>query len=133
MSIGEILKTAGIDTALGMGTVFLVLILVSAVIWLMGIICRKLDAAGEKSGAAGGDVSGAAGGDVSGEKGSNTGVGSAEGRRLPAINADGLTPELVAAISTVAISQYKRDFEKESAEGDEYIVRNIRRASWKRI
>ena len=125
MSIGEILKTAGIDTALGMGTVFLVLILVSAVIWLMGIICRKLDAAGEKSGAAGGDVSG--------DKGSNTGLGPAEGGRLPAINADGLTPELVAAISTVAISQYKRDFEKESAEGDEYIVRNIRRSSWKRI
>lgn len=125
MSIGEILKTAGIDTALGMGTVFLVLILVSAVIWLMGIICRKLDAAGEKSGAAGGDVSG--------DKGGNTGLGPAEGGRLPAINADGLTPELVAAISTVAISQYKRDFEKESAEGDEYIVRNIRRSSWKRI
>ena len=45
MSIGEIAKIALIDTGLGMGTVFAVLILISIVIWLLGIICRKKPAA----------------------------------------------------------------------------------------
>ena len=58
--------------------------------------------------------------------------GAAGGSKsAPAINEDGLSPELVAAISAVAISQYKRDHE--SVESDEYIVRNIRRTTWKRI
>ena len=110
MSIGEILKIAAIDTALGMGTVFSILILVSVVIWLMGKACAPKDAAAE-----GPEEAGVAGGSKS----------------APAINEDGLTPELVAAISAVAINQYKRDYECE--EGDEYIVRNIRRTTWKRI
>lgn len=107
MSIGEILKIAAIDTALGMGTVFSILILVSVVIWLMGKACAPKDAAVGSPGEAGSTP------------------------KIPAINEDGLTPDLIAAISTVAISQYKRDHEAE--ESDEYVVRNIRRTTWKHI
>ena len=38
MSIGEICKIAGIDTILGMGTVFLILIIISIFIWLLGVL-----------------------------------------------------------------------------------------------
>ena len=36
MSLGEIVKTALIDTALGMGTVFVILVIISIVIWALG-------------------------------------------------------------------------------------------------
>lgn len=109
MSIGEIAKIALIDTGLGMGTVFAVLILISIVIWLLGIICRKKPAA-------------------------DTGAEAAEEQAVPAAAEikDGITPELAAVIAAVAIQQYKKDQGQDTGT-EEYIVRNVRRATWKHI
>ena len=38
--MGEIMKKAGLNTVMGMGTVFLVLILISIIIYLLGIIVK---------------------------------------------------------------------------------------------
>lgn len=40
LTLGEILKKAGINTLLGMGTVFLVLILISIIIWCLGFVSK---------------------------------------------------------------------------------------------
>ena len=45
MSIGEILKVGAIDTVLGMGTVFCILIFIAFCIWLMGKACAPRKAA----------------------------------------------------------------------------------------
>ena len=103
MSIGEILRIALIDTALGMGTVFLILIFISICIWIMGILCR------EKQPAAADNAAAAA----------SAGAGESEG----------ITPELVAVI-TAAVHQHIRD-EQGDADSEEYIVRNVRRATWR--
>lgn len=102
MSLGEIIRIALTDTALGMGTVFLILIFISICIWLLGIACRERKPA---QGAAG-----------------------AKPAEAAAANGE-ITPELIAVI-TAAIHQSIRD-ERGSDEGDEYIVRNVRRATWK--
>jgi sodium pump decarboxylase gamma subunit len=82
MSIGEILRIALIDTALGMGTVFLILIFISICIWVMGILCRE-----RKPAAAAAAV-------------------------VPdtAAEPEGISPETVAVI-TAAIHQFIRDEE----------------------
>ena len=98
MSLGEILKIALIDTALGMGTVFVILIFISICIWLMGLACRE-----KKPAAA-----------------------AAPAEPQTAQEPEGISPEIVAAI-TAAIHQQL----KEEPGDDEYIVRNVRRASWK--
>lgn len=100
MSLGEILITALIDTALGMGTVFLILIFISVCIWIMGVLCR------EKKPAA-----------------------AASKPEPEAESAEGITPELVAVI-TAAVHQYISD-ESGGSDNQEYIVRNVRRASWR--
>ena len=92
------MKIALIDTALGMGTVFLILIFISICIWLMGLACRE-----KKPVAA-----------------------AAVAEPQAAAEPEGLQPEIVAAI-TAAIHQQL----KEETGDDEYIVRNVRRASWK--
>lgn len=102
MSLGEILKTAAIDTALGMGTVFLILIFISICIWIMGVLCREKKPASEAAAMAGASS---------------------------AASDEGISPELVAVI-TAAVHQYIRDESGDSAS-DEYIVRNVRRATWK--
>lgn len=130
MSIGEILKTALIDTALGMGTVFAILILISIVIWALGRIVggvKPKKAAGD-AGAAAGDAAVSDTGSISSASGEAGGAGTGA---IPAVNADGLTPELVAVISTVAINQHLRE-QKQAAAADGYVVRNIRRSTWRR-
>lgn len=102
MSLGEIIRIALIDTALGMGTVFLILIFISVCIWLMGVLCRERKPAAGPASAGTGEA------------------GTADGE---------ITPELIAVI-TAAIHQTIRD-EGGSDDGDEYIVRNVRRAKWK--
>ncbi len=100
MSLGEIFRIALIDTALGMGTVFLILIFISVCIWVMGLLCAEKKPAAAPSGAAAA---------VAGD--------------------DGLSPELVAVI-TAAVHQYIAD-ENGGIDIDDYIVRNVRRATWR--
>ena len=81
MSLGEILKIALIDTVLGMGTVFLILIFISICIWLLGVACRERKPAAEAAAA-----------------------------DAPAVSEEpeGLRPEVVAAI-TAAIHEHLRN------------------------
>ena len=99
MSFGEIARIALIDTVLGMGTVFAILIFISVCIWVMGLICREKPAA-----AAAAEAS------------------------LPE-QEEGISPETIAVI-TAAIHQYIKDQNTAGGE-DEYIVRNVRRATWR--
>ena len=101
MSLGEIMKIAAIDTVLGMGTVFLILIFISVCIWLMGVLCREKTPAQAAASAQTSDAD------------------AGEG---------GITPEL-AAVITAAVHQYIKDQTGDS--GEEYIVRNVRRATWR--
>ena len=101
MSLGQIFITALLYTLIGMGTVFCVLIFISICIWLLG---------------------------------------KAFGPRKPAVQAaaaaaaaepaepEGIRPEVVAAI-TAAIHQQLKD--EEGVEEGDYIVRNVRRATWR--
>lgn len=105
MSLGEILRVGAIDTALGMGTVFAILIFISICIWLLGLVCRdrkKVPAADPAPAAA-------------------------------VQNNDedpGIDPEIIAVI-TAAIHQHMKDEMGEQISSDEYIVRKVRRATWK--
>lgn len=103
MSLQEILKLAAVDTVLGMGTVFTVLIIISLCIWALGVAFKQEE---PKAAAAAAPTAPKA-------QASN--------------DADA---EIVAAISA-AISQYMRNQYGESVDEGQYIVRNIRRASWK--
>ena len=124
MSLGEIVKTALIDTALGMGTVFVILVIISIVIWALG---RTAGEANPKKITAKTDGNIAAAGETDpSERAELSGAETAQ----PSVNKDGLTPEMVAAIATVAINQYLRD-QKGTVSADEYVVRNIRRANWR--
>ncbi|MBQ6314221.1 MAG: OadG family protein [Mogibacterium sp.] len=100
MSFGEIARIALIDTALGMGTVFLILIFISICIWLLGIAC-----------------------------GAKPAKKAAPAAAVPAAEPEpeGIRPEVVAAI-TAAIHQQMKE---EELSDDQYIVRNIRRATWR--
>ena len=108
MSLGEIAKIALVDTALGMGTVFCVLILISIVIWALGVAFRK-----ERMKAA----AAPAAPEITGDKAA-----------IPEPEDSGF--ELEAAIVTAAIHKFMSD---QNVDTDEYIVRNIRRATWKHI
>ena len=99
MSFGEIARIALIDTVLGMGTVFAILIFISVCIWVMGLICREKPAAAAAAEAA-----------------------------LPE-QEEGISPETIAVI-TAAIHQYIKDQNTAGGE-EEYIVRNVRRATWR--
>lgn len=109
MSIGEILKVGAIDTVLGMGTVFCILIFIAFCIWLMGKACAPKAAAA-----------------------------AAPAETAPQAEAvpvsagyDGFTPETVAVITAAILQQIADEQGEAAAEG--YIVRNVRRAQWKRI
>ncbi len=108
MTIQEILKIAAIDTVLGMGTVFAVLIIISLCIWALGIAFK------EKTPAAGAAAAAAA----------------AVPTAKPAASEADTDAEIVAAISA-AISQFIKNQYGESVDEGQYIVRNIRRATWK--
>jgi sodium pump decarboxylase gamma subunit len=109
MSIGEILKVGAIDTVLGMGTVFCILIFIAFCIWLMGKACAPRKAADAAQAAE-----------------------APKAEAVPVSAAyDGFTPETVAII-TAAIIQHIADEQGEAA-AEGYIVRNVRRAQWKRI
>ena len=105
MSIGEILRIGAIDTALGMGTVFAILIFISICIWLMGIILRPKNKAAEQGGAL-----------------------AAEAQPVSE-DPSAIDPEIIAVISA-AIHQYLKD-EQGYGDNDEYVVRKVRRATWK--
>ena len=110
MSLGEILKIAGIDTVLGMGTVFAVLILISLFIWLLGVLFKQEDPALAKAAAA------------------------ASAPAAPASSAsssDSAADAELAAVITAAIHQFVKNQYGEEIDEDQYIVRNIRRATWK--
>ena len=101
MSLQEILKLAAVDTVLGMGTVFAVLIIISLCIWALGVAFKQEEPKAAAAPAA------------------------------PKVQASNdADAEMVAAISA-AISQYMRNQYGESVDEGQYIIRNIRRASWK--
>ena len=100
---------AAIDTVLGMGTVFSVLILISLVIYALGVALKQEDPAVVKAAAA-----------------------AAAPAAAPKADANDADAEVVAAISA-AISQFIRNQYGAQVDEGQYIVRNIRRASWKHI
>ena len=102
LTLQEILKMAAIDTVLGMGTVFAVLILISLVIWALGAVLKQEDPAVAKAAEA------------------------AAAAAAPKQSA-GTDGEIVAAI-TAAISQFIKNQYGEAIDEGQYIVRNIRRA-----
>jgi len=106
MSFGEIARIAGEYTALGMGIVFSILIFISICIWLLGLICRD-------------------------RKSAVTAVPDpvVNNELQQAAGADEIGPEIIAVI-TAAIHQHIKD-EIGGSETDEYIVRKVRRATWK--
>ena len=99
MSFGEIARIALVDTVLGMGTVFAILIFISVCIWIMGLLCREKPAA------------------------------AAAETALPE-QEEGISPETIAVI-TAAIHQYIKDQNAANGSEEEYIVRNVRRATWR--
>ena len=107
MTLNEILKLAAVDTVLGMGTVFAVLILISLCIWLLGVLFKQEDPALAAKAAA-----------------------AAAPNTATAASSAGADEELVAVIAA-AINQYVKNQYGEEVDEDQYIVRNIRRATWK--
>ena len=106
MSFGEICIIAAEYTALGMGIVFAILIFISICIWLLGIICRDrkpAQAAAPET--------------------------AAMNDPQPAEDTGEITPEIIAVI-TAAIHQHIKD-EQGETESEGYIVRQVRRATWK--
>lgn len=106
MTIQEIMKIAAIDTVLGMGTVFTVLIIISLCIWALGMALKQEEPKAAQAAQA---------------------AAPAAAKAAPADDADG---EVVAAI-TAAISQFIKNQYGEEVDEGQYIVRNIRRATWK--
>ena len=105
MSLQEILKLAAVDTVLGMGTVFAVLIIISLCIWALGVAFKQEEPKAAAAAAA----------------------APAAPKAQASNDADA---EIVAAISA-AISQFIKNQYGEEVDEGQYIVRNIRRASWK--
>ena len=106
MSLGEILRVGAIDTALGMGTVFAILIFISICIWILGLICKP-------------------------KKPVAAAPAPAEAAPQQAADPDVIDPEIIAVI-TAAIHQYIKDENGgNEADNDQYIVRKVRRATWK--
>lgn len=111
MTIQEILKVAAIDTVLGMGTVFLVLIIISLFIWVLGVAFAEKKTADGKT---------------------ESSQANATSAAKPMASDAGTDAEIVAAISA-AISQFIKNQYGEGIDESQYIVRNIRRATWKHI
>ena len=109
MTLQEILKLAAVDTVLGMGTVFTVLIIISLFIWAIGVAFKQEDPKKAAAPAA-----------------------AAAAAAPKAEAADDADAEIVAAISA-AISQFIKNQYGEDIDEGQYIVRNVRRASWKHI
>lgn len=103
MSLGQIFITALLYTLIGMGTVFCVLIFISICIWLLGKAFGPKQPAAQAAAAA---------------------AASAAEPEEP----EGIRPEVVAAIMA-AIHQQLKD--EEGVEEGDYIVRNVRRATWR--
>lgn len=97
--------TGGLYTALGMGVVFAILIFISVCIWLMGIICRDRKTAAAEI------------------------APVPAGQTQPNEDPGEISPEIIAVI-TAAIHQHMKD-ELGEAESEGYIVRQVRRATWK--
>ena len=105
MSLGEILITAGEFTLLGMGTVFLVLIIIALVISCFGVLKNVLkDQEPEEAPAA---------------KAAETAAAEQTG-----------DDQLIAVI-TAAIAAHMAEEQAEAPRDGEYVVRSIRRATWK--
>ena len=101
MTIGEILAKAGIDTLLGMGTVFLMLMFISFVIYLFRF--------------------------VNGEKKPKI-EAETEEAALEASELQGREDRLAAVIAAAVAASLREDKESEKEiDPDEYIVRSIRR------
>ena len=125
MTIGEIATTALLYTLLGMGTVFAVLILISLVIYFLGLALRKDN---EKEQAA----------RAAAKKAEEEAKAAKAAKAAAAAGAaSGNDDELMAVIAIAAIRAYIRDHEEAEAASDAdfsgYVVRNIRRATWKHI
>lgn len=104
LTIGEILKKAGLNTLLGMGTVFLVLILISLVISAFGLMSNE-DKKADKAGA---DVV-------------VTPAASASVHDTPAKETDVTDDTQLAAVIAAAIAAY------EGTSADGFVVRSIKR------
>jgi sodium pump decarboxylase gamma subunit len=109
MTIQEILKLAAVDTVLGMGTVFTVLIIISLFIWAIGVAFKQED-----------------------PKAAAPEAAAAAAAAPKAEAADDADAEVVAAISA-AISQFIKNQYGVEIDDGQYIIRNVRRASWKHI
>ena len=106
MSLGEILITAGEFTLLGTGTVFLVLIIIALVISCFGVLKNVLK---DKEPEAAPAVKAPA---------------------APAAAAQTGDDQLIAVI-TAAIAAHMAEEQAEAPRDGEYVVRSIRRATWK--
>lgn len=101
MTIGEILAKAGIDTLLGMGTVFLMLMFISFVIYLFRF--------------------------VNGEKKPEI-QAETEAAALETPEPQGREDQLAAVIAAAVAASLREDKETEKEiDPDEYIVRSIKR------
>ena len=103
MSLGQIFLTALLYTLIGMGTVFAVLIFISICIWLLGKAFAPKQVAAEATPAA----------------------AAFEEPEEP----EGIRPEIIAAIVAAINEQIKEESGEDVVEG--YIVRNVRRATWR--
>ena len=106
MNLGEILVTAGEYTLLGMGTVFVVLIIIALVISCFGIFRKAAKASApeeEKAPAA---------------------------APAPAAPAQSSDDQLIAVI-TAAIAAHMASETTAAPKDGEYVVRSIRRVTWK--
>ena len=113
MNIGEICATAGIYTVLGMGTVFCILILISIIIWLLGVLT---------------------GGARAGQQKPEEVHAPAPVKAVPAAAAAGVGPTddaQIAAVIMAAIAASRAAAGEEELDDDAYVVRSIRRATWK--
>lgn len=109
LTLGEILKKAGMNTVLGMGTVFLVLILISFVISALGLMSKDESKAGK-----------------SGKE-----TVSAKAAELPADDASPTVTDVtkdteLAAVIAAAVAAY------EGTSADGFVVRSIKRIDYSR-
>ena len=101
---GEILKKAGLNTILGMGTVFVVLIFISFIIYLLGFIPKKLSGKGKAA-----------------EEKKETPVQAAPAPAVSAPQAAGTDDGELAAVIAAAIAA------SEGTSTDGFVVRSIKR------
>ncbi|MGI6212441.1 MAG: OadG family protein [Anaerovoracaceae bacterium] len=107
MTLGEILETALVDTLLGMGTVFLILIIIALIIKCFDFFPFLKEGTDTKAAA----------------KKQNAEVPEPE-----SAEADLSGDEQLVAVITAAICAYNGESE---TSGGGYVVRRIRRSTWK--